>query len=95
MSRGYFMTRLGESVFAVWGVVTAIFFIVRLAGDPALLMLPIGATDQELNEFRHAMGLDSGCVYGGKLTAWCQEEDRIVQVASRRAYVARDTSGPW
>jgi bis(5'-nucleosyl)-tetraphosphatase (symmetrical) len=26
------------------------------------------------------MGLDSGCVYGGKLTAWCQEEDRVVQV---------------
>lgn len=30
---------------------------------------------------RHnAMGLDSACVYGGPLTAWCQDEDRIVQV---------------
>jgi bis(5'-nucleosyl)-tetraphosphatase (symmetrical) len=29
------------------------------------------------------IGLDSGCVYGGKLTAWCQDEDRIVQVAGR------------
>lgn len=29
------------------------------------------------------IGLDSGCVYGGFLTAWCQEEDRVVQVPSR------------
>jgi len=28
------------------------------------------------------IGLDSGCVYGGPLTAWCQEEDRIVQVSA-------------
>ena len=29
---------------------------------------------------RRTLGLDSGCVYGGPLTAWCQDEDRIVQV---------------
>ncbi len=28
------------------------------------------------------LGLDSGCVYGGPLTAWCQDEDRVVQVPS-------------
>jgi len=26
------------------------------------------------------MGLDSGCVYGNELTAWCQEEDRLVRI---------------
>ena len=29
----------------------------------------------------HLRGLDSGCVYGGRLTAWIAEEDRLVQVA--------------
>jgi bis(5'-nucleosyl)-tetraphosphatase (symmetrical) len=32
-----------------------------------------------------SMGLDSGCVYGGPLSAWCQEEDRLVQVPARAA----------
>lgn len=32
---------------------------------------------------KRTLGLDSGCVYGGKLTGWCQEEDGIVQVPSR------------
>jgi len=58
MSQRYFVMRLAEAVFAVWGVVTAIFFIVRLSGDPAVLMLPVGSTAQQLDEFRHAMGLD-------------------------------------
>lgn len=32
----------------------------------------------------NTIGLDSACIYGGKLTAWCQEEDRIVQVPCRK-----------
>lgn len=32
-----------------------------------------------------SIGLDSGCVYGGQLTAWCQDEDRVVQVPARAA----------
>jgi bis(5'-nucleosyl)-tetraphosphatase (symmetrical) len=31
------------------------------------------------------IGLDSACVYGGKLTAWCLEDDRIETVACRSA----------
>jgi len=27
-----------------------------------------------------SMSVDSGCVYGGSLTAWCHEEDRLVQI---------------
>lgn len=31
-------------------------------------------------------GLDSGCVYGGRLSAYLPEEDRIVSVPARRAW---------
>jgi len=31
-------------------------------------------------------GLDTGCVWGGKLSAWIAEEDRIVQVDAAKAY---------
>ena len=33
---------------------------------------------------RASLGLDSGCVYGRPLTAWCQEEDRIVEIPSHQ-----------
>ena len=33
--------------------------------------------------------LDSGCVWGGSLTAWIAEEDRIVSVRARRTYATR------
>jgi len=32
------------------------------------------------------IGLDSGCVYGGSLTAWCVETDRVVQVPAFARY---------
>jgi bis(5'-nucleosyl)-tetraphosphatase (symmetrical) len=35
-------------------------------------------------------GLDTGCVWGGKLSAWIAEEDRVVQVDAARAYAAHD-----
>lgn len=31
-------------------------------------------------------GLDTGCVWGGKLTAWVAETDELVQVDARRVY---------
>lgn len=33
-----------------------------------------------------ALGLDTGCVYGGRLTGWLAGEGRLTSVAARRAY---------
>lgn len=40
-----------------------------------------------LVELERTRGLDSGCVYGGQLTAWIPEEDRFVSVDARRVWV--------
>ena len=37
--RAFLLRRLVHAVFVVWGVVTVVFFLVRLTGDPAALLV--------------------------------------------------------
>jgi predicted phosphodiesterase len=43
-----------------------------------------------LQRHKHAYGLDSGCVYGGRLTAYALPEGRFYSVPARRAYLSMD-----
>ncbi len=54
----YVLRRLFYSIFVLAGLTVAVFFITRLIGDPARLMLPLEATEEEYLALRHAMGLD-------------------------------------
>ena len=54
----YFAIRVAESLIAIWGVLTIVFAAARLTGDPAVLMLPVGASLQQLQDFRREAGLD-------------------------------------
>lgn len=55
---GYFAGRLLESLVAILGVLTIVFIAARLTGDPAVLLLPIGATDADIARMRQELGLD-------------------------------------
>ena len=56
--KAFLLRRVLQSVLTIFGVLTATFFLVRLAGDPAALLLPVEATDRDIAEFRRALGLD-------------------------------------
>jgi len=55
---GFVIKRLLQAVLTVIGVITAAFFLTRLAGDPAALLLPPEATLEETQRLRAALGLD-------------------------------------
>lgn len=55
---GFFLRRLGESTLAIWGVVTIVFFVTRVLGDPAALLLPIGASAADIEALRDQLGLN-------------------------------------
>jgi peptide/nickel transport system permease protein len=56
--RAFVIRRLSHGIFVIWGVLTVVFFLVRLTGDPAAFLVDQSATQEEIAHARHLLGLD-------------------------------------
>ena len=56
--RAFLLRRLLHAAFVVWGVVTVVFFLVRLTGDPTFFLVDQSATQEEIAHTRAMLGLD-------------------------------------
>jgi peptide/nickel transport system permease protein len=54
----YLVRRLGRALLALWGISTIVFAVMRLSGDPAVLLLPQEASREDVQRLRHDLGLD-------------------------------------
>jgi len=54
----YVLRRLGQAILALFILSILIFVLVRLTGDPTLLLLPEDATAADIRRLRHALGLE-------------------------------------
>ena len=54
----YLVRRLGRALLALWGISTIVFEVMRLSGDPAVLLLPQEASREDVQRLRHDLGLD-------------------------------------
>ncbi len=56
--QGFLLRRLGQVLVTLFGVITLIFFVQRLTGDPTFLLVPETATQADIDALRHTLGLD-------------------------------------
>lgn len=56
--QGFLLRRLGQVLVTLFGVVTLIFFLQRLTGDPTYLLVPENATQADVEAMRHTLGFD-------------------------------------
>lgn len=95
----YILGRLVQSVVTVWGVVTVVFFILHLSGNPALLIAPQNATAAEIARIEVQIGMNHPLIvqyllFLGRLLhgnfgySYSLYEPAVRAVASRLPYTA-------
>jgi peptide/nickel transport system permease protein len=54
----YVAGRLLQAIIAVFGVLTIVFIVMRFSGDPTLLLVPEGASQEYIDALRQELGFD-------------------------------------
>lgn len=54
----YYLSKLGQSLLLLFGVLFLVFAMVRVTGDPAALMMPRESSPEDLEAFREEMGFN-------------------------------------
>jgi peptide/nickel transport system permease protein len=54
----YILRRLWQSVIVVFGVVTVVFFVLQLTGDPVRIMMGESSSEEDIQNVKHQLGLD-------------------------------------
>jgi ABC-type dipeptide/oligopeptide/nickel transport system permease component len=74
--RAWALSRLGQTLLVVFFSLTAVFFLVRLSGDPVLLFLPMDIQAKDVNEIRQRLGFnDPLAVQYGRFVAGAARGD--------------------
>ncbi len=58
MTLHFFLTKLGRALFTLWLVVTFVFIVLRVTGDPAKQLLPDDTPPETVSYYRVLWGLD-------------------------------------
>jgi peptide/nickel transport system permease protein len=56
--RAYIIRRLLQSLIVLKAVLLIVFFMLQITGDPAAVLMPLDATQEDLAKFRKDMGFD-------------------------------------
>ena len=56
--RAFVLSRLAQTALVVFLSLSAVFFLVRLAGDPVLLFMPMDIQAKDVEEFRERLGFN-------------------------------------
>jgi peptide/nickel transport system permease protein len=54
----FLLSRALQALVSMFGVLTIVFVIMRLSGDPTLLLVPEGASREDIEQLRKALGFD-------------------------------------